>query len=400
MKNKIKSAAVLLPVLFLLAVFALAIDSYAQSNDLCSKKTPCGNVYITYLGDNLSLRLLICNIFDCRPGSFRKINLNESGQFDRYSDIKLDSLGVPSIAYVLNEDTSTTTVSKINFIKCGDRLCKPNLLQENEVIIQDNLGIGDISLDINSLGFPIISYHDESLEDLKIVSCLDTNCDDVGSVISVDSQGDSGNGNKIISHGTRDGMPIVVYLESDDLKFIHCSSLDCSSFDSPVILDAPGNTSSLSIDLDPQNILPSIVYDDTFDKSLKFIKCLDYRCLNSSSPIILDNHGDFASYPSLTFGIDRNPIISYGLLNGELKVIHCNDPYCQNFNSPVTLDLRGGRNSINIAKNNMPIISYFYPPTSDLRFINCTSFDCSTFYPPITLDSSGSAGNYNSMKSK
>ena len=40
-----------------------------------------------------------------------------------------------------------------------------------------------------------------------------------------------------------DGFPVMVHLENlkDDLRFVHCTSADCSTFDTPIVLDGGEN---------------------------------------------------------------------------------------------------------------------------------------------------------------
>jgi len=396
--SKLKPA-VFLSVLVLIFATTSAGISQAQSRNVCSQvQVTCGPLYIAYLGQNLSLKLFVCEFFDCQTGNWHIRTIDDSGYFQFRSDILVGLDNFPLIAYVVFDDGggNATSTSKIVVAHCGDRLCLPNLITKNEVVVQNYESIGSLSLDINTFGLPTISYHDNLLEDLKVVLCTSRDCSSHNSPVVVDSAGDVGNGNKLISWETRDLMPIIAYLDSDELKFVHCLSSDCGTFDVLRVIDSPGNTSSISIALNPQTLEPVLVYDDTFNKTVKFVHCRGFNCSSNYPSVILDSYIDSATYPSITFGVDNNPMISYGLPNGELKVIHCTNPYCTTFDPPKILDSKGARNSITIAKDNMPVVSYFYPPTADLKFIHCTRIDCSN-YSPITLDSQGNTGNYNSI---
>ena len=67
---------------------------------------------------------------------------------------------------------------------------------------------------------------------------------------------------------------------NQDLKFIHCTNEDCSSFDNPKILDSPGNfvlDTSTAIGADGFPVFGFSIQQSPRDA--KIVHCADSRCL-------------------------------------------------------------------------------------------------------------------------
>jgi len=72
-----------------------------------------------------------------------------------------------------------------------------------------------------------------------------------------------------------DGFPVISYYHNTggSLNVIHCTSTDCSTFDTPIVLDSIGNSgffSSIAIGTDS---FPVISYHDASIPGLQFIHC-------------------------------------------------------------------------------------------------------------------------------
>jgi len=87
------------------------------------------------------------------------------------------------------------------------------------------------SLMLDRFGYPVISYHDETNNDLKLAHCNDPNCaggDE--SIETVDTNGDVGHQMSLALDAS--GFPVIGYLgHPDDLKVMHCNDPDCSGGD-------------------------------------------------------------------------------------------------------------------------------------------------------------------------
>lgn len=133
-----------------------------------------------------------------------------------------------------------------------------------------------------------------------------------------------------ITLGT-DGLPIISYIDdtNDDLKVAHCIDVSCSSEDvqvlgSPSTLVSGGTSITIGSDG-----LPNISYYDSTNQRLMFAHCHDMSCATGSTYSILDSSYNVGTRSSITIGIDGFPIISYrDDLNGDLKVIKCGNSLC------------------------------------------------------------------------
>ena len=105
-------------------------------------------------------------------------------------------------------------------------------------------------------------------------------------------------------------------LPNQKLKVTHCTSLDCSTIGAQTELDSATSTSSIIVN---QFVEPSILYA-TYN-NLKYIKCYDLDCSTNNLPITLAS-GNIGQFNSMTLGTDGNPIITY-IDSSVLKVIHC-----------------------------------------------------------------------------
>ncbi|MGI9565571.1 MAG: hypothetical protein ACR2LL_00980, partial [Nitrosopumilus sp.] len=184
-----------------------------------------------------------------------------------------------------------------------------------------------------------------------------------------------------IAIGT-DGNPVISYRSSRDadLRIIHCTSIDCQPFDVPVVLDGQnsvGFDSSLAIGADGY---PIVSYFDNTNADLKIVHCTSLDCSTDNTSIVLDSQGIVGRDSSLAIGTDGNPVISYtDDTFGNLKIIHCLDASCMSKDIPVILDnneATGVTSSVAIGADGYPIVSYFDALTSDLKIVHCNAVNC------------------------
>ena len=200
------------------------------------------------------------------------------------------------------------------------------------------------SIAIGVNGYPIISYYDQTNQDLKVAACKNPTCSGAtesdGSTNSVvDSDGSVGQGSSI-AIGVN-GNPIISYTSatnldlnatSFDLKVVVCKNSTCSGAiesDRPIntIIDSDGSIiGSTSITIGT-NGNPIISYSDSTTWNLKVAACKNSTCSGAtesdrSTNNYLDSIGRFAGYDSIAIGANGNPIISYyDSVNGDLKVV-------------------------------------------------------------------------------
>jgi len=257
------------------------------------------------------------------------------------------------------------------------------------------------SLAIGADNNPVISYHDVSNGDLKVVKCSNAICGSFNPPVTLDAMGIVGEYTSLAIGA--DNNPVISYhdVTNGDLKVVKCSTASCSSFNPPVTLDTTGIVgwyTSLAIGADDN---PIISYFDLTNANLKVVQCSNASCSSFNSPVTLDATGDVGRYTSLAIGADNNPIISYYDSSiGDLKVVQCSTASCSSSNTPLTLDQTGvvGQDtSLAIGADDNPIISYFDTSNSALKVVKCTNASCGSFNPPVTLDETGNVGKYTSL---
>jgi len=337
------------------------------------------------------------------PSSNTLTPLDETGNVGLDTSITIGTDGLPIISY------GDITSLDLKVVHCTNATCSTF---DTPTPLDEAGSVGEFtSITIGTDGLPIISYHDITKGDLKVVHCKNVSC--TGGVgvgfdtpTPLDETGNVGLFTSI-TIGT-DGLPIISYFDftKDDLKAVHCTNVSCSTFDTPITLDETGNVgefTSITIGTDG---LPIISYwDSGFGKDdLKVVHCGDADCAgntNANTITTVDSTGDVGTYTSITIGTDGLPIISYrDGTSLDLKVVHCTNVLCSAFDTPTPLDETGSVGlftSITIGTDGLPIISYYDNIKDDLKAVHCTNVSCSTFDTPITLDATGNVGEFTSI---
>jgi hypothetical protein len=123
------------------------------------------------------------------------------------------------------------------------------------------------------------------------------------------------------------GRPVVSYVARDGLKVLRCGDLACATITSLASL-APHVGSDLSMALDSAG-KPVISFYDYRSQDLNFIHCGDVTCTSSLSFATLDSVGDVGIGNSIALDLSGNPIVSYqDSTNLDLKLLRCGDPAC------------------------------------------------------------------------
>ena len=215
---------------------------------------------------------------------------------------------------------------------CNDAACSSSTWSLLDIGSDLFLNKESVSIAIGADGLPVISYHDNNGEDLKVAHCADLTCT-TASIATLDSAGQVGIYTSI-AIGT-DGLPVISYLHRDtyDLKVAHCDDLACTTASIATLEDTGeysyGTSSSTSITIGAEG-LPVISYR-TSSGALKVAHCSNVSC-SSAVLTTVDSGNNLGSYPSITIGADGLPVISYfDKTNETLKVAHCSNAFCTPF---------------------------------------------------------------------
>ena len=279
------------------------------------------NPVITYYDStNLDLKIAICDDSTCSTRTVSTIDSpNDVGA---YSSVELNASGFPVISY-----TGSTTGS-LRLIVCGDALCSSMTFS----VPDTGPNVGQYtSLELNASGFAVISYYSNAQGDLKLVVCNDATCS-APTVTTVDSSGGANVGIDSEMVLNASGFPVISYYDNtnDDLKLAVCSNATCST-KTIRTLDSGGDVGRYgSVALNASGF-PIISYYDRTNGNLKLAVCNDATC--SAPTISVLDYGtagaDVGWHSTLTLDASGFPIISYyDFTNGDLKLIVCTNATC------------------------------------------------------------------------
>jgi len=305
---------------------------------------------------------------------------NEVG---RASSIAIGTDGFPVISYY------DGTAGTLKVAKCNDGACSGNNETITTVDGLANFVGSSSSIVIGTDGFPVISYYDQTAGDLKVAKCNDAACTGNNETITtVDSSANIVGEYTSIAIGT-DSFPVISYYDQtvSNLKIAKCNDAACTGNNETITtvdsLNNVGEYTSIAIGTDG---FPVISYYDDTAASLKVAKCNDAACAGNNETITtVDNPLPFAvgQYTSIAIGTDGFPVISYhGASTGTLKVAKCNDTACAGNNETIiTVDSSGNivglDTSIAIGADGLPVISYYDYTAGSLKVAKCTHPSCS-----------------------
>ena len=129
-----------------------------------------------------------------------------------------------------------------------------------------------------------------------------------------------------------------------------------------------------------------IIATGTPGGDLVVINCQDVACTSSTSVTISDPDGDdIGTTPSITIGIDGNPVIAHhNITDSDLVVTACDDDTCSSSTTTpiVTPDVDGITPDITIGRNGFPVIVHqahdasITPRVGELRVLTCNDRAC------------------------
>ena len=264
------------------------------------------------------------------------------------------------------------------------------------------------SLALDSAGNPVVSYYDQSTNDLKILHCNDPNCASGGdSITAPDTTGSLAFfGTSLVLDAS--GNPVVAYDDTGNgnLKIMHCNDPNCAGNNESITTadnsaNDVGRYPSLKLDASGK---PVVAYQDGTVGDIKVLHCDDVNCAVGGDSITTpDTAGDLGYMISLALDSSGNPVVTYDdfSASGDLRVLHCNDPNCasggDSITTPDSAGDTGHSSSLVLDASGNPVISYgtnnWSSSGSDLKVLHCNDPNCAggddTAATPVTIGNVG-----------
>ncbi len=287
-----------------------------------------------------------------------------------WSSLTIGADGLGLISYIACPANCNLKVAHCNDLACT------SASTSTLVSVGDGSGGLFTSIIIGTDGLGLISYRDDTNDDLKVAHCNDVACTSA-TISTLDSTGNVGGYNSIIIGA--DGLGLIAYHGGTPWvqKVAHCNDVACTSATISTLdsVDWGGGYSSITIGADGLGLI-SYMDDTTVD--LKVAHCSNVTC-TSATITTLDSAGNAGVFTSVTIGSDGLGLISYreNSSPGELRVAHCSNVTCTSAIT-TTLASGGGLSSVTIGADGLGLISYYDHINQALRVAHCNDLVCTS----------------------
>ncbi len=371
-----------------------------------------GNPVISYYAGFLTgdLKVLHCGNPTCTappgcgPGQNCLATPDSTGDVGQYTSLRLDGAGNPVVSYYDN------TNGDLKVLRCGNPTCTappgcgPG---QNCIAIPDSAGnVGQhTSLALDAAGNPVVSYHDVTNRDLKVLRCGNPTCTappgcgaGQNCLATPAFTGDVGRFTSLRLDAA--GNPVVGYYDATngDLKLLRCGNPTCTTGNTITTPDTVGDVgryTALALDALGR---PVVSYRDETNGDLRLLYCASATCPAGHTIVTVDTPdkqlgGSVGRYSSLVLDAAGNPVVSYhgevGSIANQLKLLRCGNPTCTAGNTIavpdplvlLTTDQVGWYTSLRLDAAGNPVVSYYDIANADLKVLHCGNPTCTAFVP-------------------
>ena len=346
------------------------VDSGGASGDLGEYSSiaigPDGLALISYYDwGNGDLWFAHCGNPLCNYGNTRTV-LDTTGDVGAGTSI---TLGADSLALISYYDA---TQHDLKVLHCGNVECLSGNMTTSVDTVGDVGQFSSVTTGVDGLG--LISYYDNTNNHLKVLHCGNPACSSTNTITTVDTNGYTGYNSSSITIGG-DGMGLISYWDyaNLDLKVLHCGNLLCNSGNTSTSVDTAGDVGGYNAIITGADGLGLVSYYDNTHGDLKVLHCGNPQCSSGNTSTSVDTTGDVGLWNSITIGRDGLGLIAYqDLTHHVLKVAHCGNLACSSNNVSVVMDASGDvgqYNSITIGSDGLGLISNYNHSNGSLRVI-------------------------------
>jgi hypothetical protein len=270
---------------------------------------------------NANLKVVHCGNANCSSGN--TINtLDSTGNVGLYPSIKLDASGFPIIAYT---DTTNTSVKVVH---CNDALCAgANETITTVVNTEDDQTKSNSALQLDGSGFPMIVFSDQTNDDLEYVHCNDVDCAGADETItSIETTNLVGGFASMVLDSS--GFPVIAFWDETnfDLRVVHCGNANCNSGNTANAItmtnDGELGFTENEIKLNSSGY-PVILSQQSGSWNMALVVCNDVNCSGGDETISTIRDEDYINfYHALELDSSGYPVIAYTPGNDDLRLIH------------------------------------------------------------------------------